>query len=508
MDCDPPIGQEVSYLTRHDESRWIIPTRAHGERQPGIDWGPFTLRIPFYHFRAEWPEMIQGLVVAGATGLALIPILTRYFHVSFDVALAIVIVQSVLIANAPTWFGDPYCHGWVTPAIPLVILEMIRLGAGADASPEVTREVIHLITAFTLTCAAIFFVAGISGLGRVIVERTPLPLKAGIIFGAAISAFNQEFRVYREGTAPPHSYLFEAPYSCLTAVAICLILMFSVPVARWRVRYGWVKTLVGLGLAPGFAVAMLVGWLSGELEFAVQWGIERPPFGEMWRTLSPLSIGFPSLEMFATVLPLAIVVYVIGFGDIVTANEMLRDASVSRPDERIDINPTRAHLNIGIRNALQAIISGPFPVTHGPLWTGVHVVVTERYKQGRDAMDSIYGGISAYYFWGLPILLFFKPVTSLLRPMLPVALSMTILLTGFACGYLAMVLPRNNIERGVALTTGMVLALFGAWQALVLGLVMTVVMCGWESIFGEYTEVGAAARAATAKADRAPSSTS
>lgn len=474
--------------------RCIILNRAYGERQPGIDWGPFTLRIPFYHFRAEWPEMIQGLVVAGATGLALIPILTRYFHVSFDVALAIVIVQSVLIANAPTVFGDPYCHGWVTPAIPLVILEMSRLGAGADASPDVTREVIQLITAFTLMNAAIFFFAGISGLGKVIVERTPLPLKAGIIFGAAISAFNQEFGVYRQGGHPPHSYLFEAPASCLTAVSICLILMFSVPVAKLRVRYGWVKTLAGLGLAPGFVVAMIVGWWTGELQFAPEWGIERPPFGEMFRELSPLSIGFPGWEMFATVLPLSLVVYVIGFGDIVTANEMIRDAAAMRPDEKIDINATRTHLNIGIRNALQAAASGPFPVTHGPLWTGVHVVVTERYKQGREAMDSIFGGISAYYFWGLPILLFLKPITTFLRPMLPVALSMTILLTGFACGYLAMVLPRNNIERGVALTIGMVLALFGAWQALVLGIVMTIVMCGWESVFGEYEERGPLAR--------------
>ena len=432
--------------------------------------------------------MIQGLVVAGATGLALIPILTHYFHVSFEVALAVVIVQSLLIANAPTVFGDPYCHGWVTPAIPLVILEMRRFGAGAGASEEATLQVIQLITAFTLLNAAIFLFAGITGLGRVIIDRTPLPLKAGIIFGAAISAFNQEFSVFREGGTPGHSYLFDAPYSCLTAVAICMILMFSVPVARWRVRFGWVRLLAGLGLAPGFVVAMFVGSLSGELHFAPEWGIERPPFTEMWQQLSPLSIGFPSLEMFATVLPLSLVVYVIGFGDIVTGNEMLRDASVARPDEHLSINATRTHLNLGIRNGIQALSCGPFPVTHGPLWTGVHVVVTERYKLGRKAMDSIFGGISAYYFWGLPILLFLKPVTTLLKPMLPVALSMTILLTGFACGYLAMVLPRNNVERGVAMTIGMVLAVFGAWQALVLGIVMTVIMCGWESVLEETAE--------------------
>lgn len=426
--------------------------------------------------------MVQGLVVAGATGLALIPIMTRYFGLSFDVALAIVIVQAVLIANAPTLFGDPYCHGWITPSLPLVLLFLqTQIGAGPGASAEVTLHAIQVITAFTLMNAVIFLLAGITGIGRVVVERLPMPLKAGIIFGAAVSAFNHEFQVLRwsEGAAEPHSYLFDAPLSCLSAVSVCLVLMFSQPIARLKQRYGWVAVIAGLGLAPGFIVGMLVGHFTGELKFAPQLGIQRPPFGEMWQTLSPLSIGFPPWSMYLQVLPLSIVTYIIGFGDIVTGNELLYAAMPHRPDEKIDINPTRTHLNIGLRNGVQGLLSGPFPVSHGPLWTGVQVVVTERYKQGRRAMDSLFGGISAYYFWGIPILLFLKPITSLLQPMLPVALSMTILLTGFACGYLAMVLPRNNVERGVAMVTGMVLALFGALEALIVGGAMTVIMCGW-----------------------------
>lgn len=446
--------------------------------QPGIRWGPFTLRIPFYHFRFEWPETIQGLVVAGATGLALIPILVDYFGVDYQVALAIVIVQAALIASAPIVFGDPYCHGWITPAIPLVLAEIlaIRARAAPDAADSVVRlEVIQTITALTLLVAAIFFVGGITGLGRWFVERIPVPLKAGIILGAAISAFNHEL-------AGSRSYLYVAPYACLTAVAICLVLMFSIPLAQVKVRARWLAVLSGLGLAPGFIAAALVGhFISGEFTLSAEGGLERPPFATMWRELSPLSIGWPTAQMFLDVLPLALVVYVLGFGDIVTANEILHDARRFRPDEKLDINPTRTHLNIGIRNTLQALAAGPFPVVHGPLWTGVQVVVTQRYKQGRGAMDSIYGGIAAYYFWGVPILLFLRPITTFLRPMLPVALSMTILLTGFACGYLALALPRNQAERGVTLTTGMVLAQFGAWQALLVGLVMTLVLCGWKT---------------------------
>lgn len=440
----------------------------------------FTLRIPFYHFRFEWPETIQGLVVAGATGMGLIPILVGYLGLSFEVSLAVVIVQSFLIASAPLIFGDPYCHGWITPAIPLVLALM---GHVVD-EPEMDQlRLIQLVTVFTLMCAAIFFLAGITGLGRVFVERIPVPLKAGIIFGAAVAAFHHEFS-FGEGT---RSYLARAPYSATCAVAICLILMFSVPIARLKHKYRWIAILAGLGLAPGFLVAMVVGSMANEFQFNVEWGIHSPPFGEMYRQLSPLSLGFPNDAEFWSmvlwqVLPLAVIVYIIGFGDIITANELLRSAMPHRPDEKLDINPTRTHFNISIRNALQALAAGPFPVVHGPLWTGVQVVVTERYKDGRKAMDSIFGGIGAYYFWGIPILLFVKPITSFLEPMLPVALSMTILLTGFACGYIGMALPRNNVERGVAMSTGMVLVLFGAWQGLLVGAVMTLVLTGWPFI--------------------------
>lgn len=473
-------------------TRCTIEERKFGEVHPGIRWGPFTLRIPFYHFGFEWPEAAQGFLVAGATGLALIPIMEGYFGVSYSVALCVVIVQSLLISNAPTLFGDPYCHGWITPSIVLVLAVIgglySELGIDpAKVDPSEAIPVIRTITALTLMCGLIFLVGGITGLGRLVVEHVPVPLKAGIIFGAAVESFRHELD-------PAVSWLYLAPKTCIAAVSICLILTFSQVVAQYRIRYRWVAILAGLGLIPGFVTAMVVGWRSGELSwsFDMTWNpktwIEPMPFGEMWQQLSPFAVGFPTWDMFIVMLPTALIVYIIGFGDMVTGNELLREAEEARPDEKIDINPTRIHLNCGIRNTLQGLIAGPFPVSHGPLWTGVQVVVTERYKQGREGMDTLFGGISAYYFWGIPLLLFLKPITQLLRPTLPVALSITILLTGFACGYLAMMLPRNNVERGVAMVTGMVLALVGAWQALLVGLAMTVIMCGWPFLREPMTE--------------------
>lgn len=56
----------------------------------GWDWGPFTLRLPFYHTHThlQWPEFLHGLLVATAIGLAVVPILTGYFGLSFEQAVA------------------------------------------------------------------------------------------------------------------------------------------------------------------------------------------------------------------------------------------------------------------------------------------------------------------------------------------------------------------------------------------------------------------------------------
>lgn len=440
----------------------------------GIPWGPFTLRIPFVHFRAEWPELIQGLIVAGATGLALIPIMMGYFKLSFEVSLAVVVIQSILISMAPLIFGDPYCHGWVTPSIPLVLAMIGGLVGEGGVTEENAPLVIHGVTAFTLLNAGMFLVMGISGLGKVIVERTPVALKAGIIFGASLAAFLHEFH-------SEASYFYRAPYSCGIAMSICLLLMFSEPINRLKQKKKWVANLAGLGLAPGFTIAFIYAWFSQEVTWNIQNGFYIPPFQEMWNQLSPFSIGFPEWSLYATFFPMSLIVYILAFGDMITGNALIRDAQRYRPDEKIDLNPTRTHLNMGIRNAIHGLVAGPFPTTHGCLWTGVQVVVTHRYKQGKESMQSIFGGIGAYYLWGIPFLFFFKSVTSVLQPMLPIALSLTILLTGYACGYISMAMTKTPSERGVMMTTGAALALFGAWQAIVIGIVLTVTLIGMDA---------------------------
>jgi hypothetical protein len=79
--------------------------RTYGAEQPGVGLGKLTLRLPFIHYRFEWPDFIQGLLLCTVC-LSIIPVLTGKLGMSFEVALAIVILNGTLYLAHVT-FGDP-----------------------------------------------------------------------------------------------------------------------------------------------------------------------------------------------------------------------------------------------------------------------------------------------------------------------------------------------------------------------------------------------------------------
>ena len=91
--------------------------REYGKEQPFIKAGPFKVRIPFIHYRFEWADYIQGLLMC-AVCLGAIPMLQEYMGMPFEVAMAIVLLNGLLYC-AHVFLGDPVVPGWVTPAIPL-----------------------------------------------------------------------------------------------------------------------------------------------------------------------------------------------------------------------------------------------------------------------------------------------------------------------------------------------------------------------------------------------------
>ena len=72
--------------------------RERATQQPGFHWLGFTARIPILHTRVCWPEFFQGILVAAATALALVPLLTHYFGLSFEEAIAMSFLHSFLIS--------------------------------------------------------------------------------------------------------------------------------------------------------------------------------------------------------------------------------------------------------------------------------------------------------------------------------------------------------------------------------------------------------------------------
>jgi hypothetical protein len=424
------------------------------------------------HLRPEAPELIQGLLVASATGLAVVPLYAEHFAMGFETAVAMVVVQSICIYSSFLLFGEPFCPGWLTPALPLVLRE-----ATLFATPDLRTD---FVNAVVLSTAAVFLVFGVTGLGRLFLRAIPRVVKAGIILGAGLSALHGEL-LPRSGGRP--SRLDAYPVCILIATAVTLLLVFSKPLDAWKRDRPWLARLAALGIAPGFFLAMVAGPWLGEISYQglVQYDgpvFFLPDFPGLFRDFSVLGRGLPSAELLLQAAPLALAAYIIGFGDIITGTAILEEAGRDRPDDPPPLDPRRTHLSIGLRNAGMALVGGPFFPLQGPLWTGATVVVAERWRRGPQAMRSLFDGIASYYFFGLPLLYFIGPALELLRPALDVAFSLTLILTGFACGYVALGMLRERTERGVAVLVGVAILFFSTLAGLLAGLLLTAALLG------------------------------
>tara|TARA_R110002072_G_scaffold284396_4_gene448654 strand:+ start:120768 stop:122171 length:1404 start_codon:yes stop_codon:yes gene_type:complete len=457
----------------------MLTVRREGEIQPGIKWGPFVLRIPFIHARFALPEFLQGICVAGATGLALVPVMTASFGLTFEEAVTMAMFHTLLISSAWFFFGDPVAPGWLTPALPFIFAFVL----GGGNTPE---EQFQLMTALSLNFAALLLILGTTGLGAKLIAWVPNVLKGGIILGAAVAAF---IRIFDPNDAAAALNL--TPIAAIASLALCMFLTFSKPFQRQAAQMPILAKIAGLGLLPAFLVAGFVGFFTGEMQFNIQSGLLDVPAhaATLWQKASPLVIGWPDTAMFLSALPLAFITYILFFGDVVTAEEMIKNSQPMRKDEKLDVNSNRLHMSTGIRNAAMAVVA-PFFGTQGVLWTGIQVIVLKRWATGRDKVDSIFDGISAYYVYGFPVLFIVLPIVTLLQPLLPIALAVTLLLTGFACATLALTTVTDTTERGAMVLTAMAFALFDPWTGLLAGLATILVVVGPQVFLQKKSNVG------------------
>ncbi len=426
--------------------------RSHGMEQPYWPAGPFKIRLPFIHYRWEMAETIQGMIMF-VVGMAMIPLLEKYLGLPYDVALAYVVVCGIGFM-LPNLLGVPMVPGWITPAIPVVLLFLGNFEPG----PEAIRALVGL----QLLVTAIFFILGITRLGSKLVDLFPDSIKAGILMGAGIAALTGEIS---EG-----GRLASTPVSLVIGFLVTAYVLFSLNFRDYVDNHKWAKVIAGYGMVPGTLVAMAVGWMVSEYPLPnIEFGFSTPAFGKMIDYL-PFTVGLPTLEMLWLALPTALIAYVIAFGDIIVGKSLLDRVDHLRPDEHIDVNVDRVHLVTALRNLIHSFFA-PYPGLAGPLFTGAMATIAERYRHGRSAMDSIYSGAGVFWIVGF-IALFALPLITLFKPVLPIALSITLLITGYLCISVGVEQVRNATQMGVAGTMGVVLAVYGAGYGLLAGIAL------------------------------------
>lgn len=434
--------------------------RKYGEEQPYWKAGIFKIRLPFIHYAWSVPEMVQAVFMC-ATCLGAIPVLESVLGVEYDVALSMVIINGFFY-SLHVLLGDPVVPGWITPAIPIITA---FLENGYTQGAPRTQALI----AMQFILGLIFLVFGITGIGGKMVYLIPNSVKAGVLMGGGLSAVIGEM-----GSA---GRFWKYPISITVGVLIAYFCLFSPVWANLRKKNKVLDSIGKFGMLPAIIAGVVLGPLVGELAVPnVQWWplIKIPEFSNIWNQLSPFAIGWPSVATWIAAIPTAIVVYIIAFGDFVTSEELIRSADVARPDEKIDFNANRSNVISGIRNLAMAVCC-PYTQTCGPLWAAVTAAVSQRYKEGPKAMESIYSGAGTFR-WCTFICVALIPISSLLQPVLPVALSLTLIVQGFICTQLAMNMCRTDTERGICGVMGAVLAIQGAAWGLAVGLILFVML--------------------------------
>lgn len=96
-------------------------------------------------------------------------------------------------------------------------------------------------------------------------------------------------------------------------------------------------------------------------------------------------------------------------------------------------------------------------------------------------MDSIYSGVGSFR-WMTFISVMCTAIVSFVNPILPTALSVTLLVQGFICVRLAIDLCENDTDKGLAGVMGGVIAAKGAAWGLAVGIVLYLALYSREMI--------------------------
>ncbi|MBD9248747.1 MAG: hypothetical protein EGQ60_07995 [Clostridiales bacterium] len=414
--------------------------------------------------------MIQACVVF-MTGSAATAYLQDLFGFTFEMALSIVFVHELLYMVNNT-LGDPLIGGWITPAVPLITAFLLNFEGIAR---------MHALVGMELLLGLIYVILGATGIATKIIDICPQSLKAGILIGSGFAACVGPYGFKALDAGGKGFFMY--PVSWSIGCCFGLFLLFSNGFAK--VKFGsknpFIKLITKAGFVPSIILGGIIAWIIGEVDLpnfstvTSFWFNPLPGLKWVWGNFSILGIGIPPASILAKDLPMAIMCYVIAFGDIVGGTAFMEDTKRYREDEYIDVNPDRTNMCCGFRNLIEAFFS-PTCTMSGPLWSAMTVSVAERYKTGKENMYSIFGGSCTFNTtkWICQLIV---PLMALIKPILPLAMAQTLIIQAFGSFYVGINMTRTNVERGVAgITAGAIATCANPSYGLFVGIVLCIFM--------------------------------
>ena len=367
-----------------------------------------------------------------------------------------------------TSFGDPSVAGWITPGIPIYTAYYETFSKEIVGPSGVYIERTQALIAAQLILAVIFLVFGLTGLGTTFIEKVPTSITAGILLGSGIASVERIFN-------PTQPFVKDLPVSFLVSAALSMFLLFSKRAIAWRKRNKFLAWIGGFGIVPGFVIGYILGLITGEIKLdpskLTQSVFIGMPFDRMIAEVSPFGIGWPSPIMFGSGFAVAIVAYIIVFGDFIVLKALIKQADEARPDEKVVVPIGRSHIICALRNFVQGIFL-PYPPFLGPQWTGGQALVVQRYMHATPEQEYTYWGGATSIFWGMSLALALNPIVQIMLPAKNIGLGLTLLIQGYLCSYLAMEMCQNNIQRAIAgiMTGALIMANYVALWKPILGM--------------------------------------
>lgn len=416
-------------------------SREDGSEQPYAA-GKLKIRLPFLHYRIEYQDFIQGAILS-CVPLGITAAMVKVLGIPIEIAVLMVVINNFLYL-LHTSFGDPSIAGWITAGIPLYISYLNSFTPGPER--------IKALIALQLLVGLIFLVLGLTGITKYVIRHFPVSMRAGILLGAGFASLMRVFN-------PAQPFIGKMPIAFLSAAVISCFILFSARGLLYRKKYGWFAWVASFGIAPGFLFGYLIGLVTGEIpppaglfdRFLI-----ALPLGDMITQFSALGIGWPSFGAIAAAISMAVVAYVLAFGDILVLEALIEDSNNARPDEKITFNVSRNHIITSVRNILEGITMPYLPLC-GPQWTGGQALVVNRFKHSTPEQEPSYWGGATSIFWGMSIAMIFHPVVQLILPAKLIGFGLTLFIQGYLCVYIAFSMCETNVQRGIAGVMGAVL---------------------------------------------------